>query len=97
MKVSSDFAHILFINSSWEDFDECIHILCFFQVRAAGELSGHAPAAKQKDHEEAEGGAQWPVQTSGQQRSSNHWREYCDYIQGYIIKNNTARAETTYW
>lgn len=29
----------------------------FLQIRAASELSGHAPAAKQKDHEEAEGGA----------------------------------------
>lgn len=69
--------------------------IVFYQIRAAGELSGHAPAAKQEDHEEAEGGAQWPVQTSGQQRSSNHRREYCDYTQGHI-KNNTARAETTY-
>lgn len=42
------------------------------QVRAAGELSGYAPAAQQEDHEEAEGGPQRPVQTSGQQCSSHH-------------------------
>lgn len=42
------------------------------QIWAASELSGHAPAAEQEDHEEAEGGAQRTVQTSGQQCSSNH-------------------------
>lgn len=33
--------------------------LCYLllQIWAAGELSGHAPAAKQEDHEEAAGGA----------------------------------------
>lgn len=30
----------------------------FPQIRAAGELSGHAAAADQEEHEEAEGGAQ---------------------------------------
>lgn len=44
----------------------------FFQIRAAGELPGHAPAAKQEDHEEAEGGAQRALQTPGQQRGSHH-------------------------
>lgn len=48
----------------------------FLQVWAACELSGHAAATKQEDHEEAEGSAQWPVQTPGQQRSSHHWCEY---------------------
>lgn len=44
----------------------------FLQIRAASELSGHAAAAKQEDHEETEGGAQRSVQTSGQQCSSNY-------------------------
>lgn len=43
-----------------------------FKIRAAGELPGHAAAAQQEDHEEAEGGAQRPVQTSGQQRVRYH-------------------------
>lgn len=48
------------------------------QIWAAGELSGHAPAAKQEDHEKAEGGAEWSVQTPGQQRGSDNWCEYCE-------------------
>lgn len=45
-----------------------LSVLCnvSLQIWAARELSGYAPAADQKDHEEAEGGAQRPVQTSGQ-------------------------------
>lgn len=47
-------------------------VFALLQIWAASELPGHAPAAKQEDHEEAEGGAERPVQTSGQQRSSHY-------------------------
>lgn len=47
-------------------------LFVLLQIWAASELPGHAPAAKQEDHEEAEGGAERPVQTSGQQRSSHY-------------------------
>lgn len=33
-------------------------MLVFFQIWATSKLSGNAPAAEQKDHEEAERGAQ---------------------------------------
>ena len=36
----------------------CTCHVMFLQIWAASELSGHAAAAKQEDHEEAEGGAQ---------------------------------------
>lgn len=48
-------------------------LFALLQIWAASELPGHAPATKQEDHEEAEGGAERPLQTSGQQRSSHYW------------------------
>lgn len=51
------------------------------QIRTAGELPGDAPAAKQEDDEEAEGGAERPVQTPGQQRSSDHGCECFTALQ----------------
>lgn len=66
-----------FIGNIQHDFVTDLRNL-FVQIRAAGELSGHAPAAKQEDHEKAEGGAEWSVQTPGQQRGSDHRCEYCE-------------------